>query len=111
MVSEVNKMKRSFFTFPTVIPINRSRLAGDQLQKDIQLWLSPPDPSTNHRIAWKAHHIGTAGWFFDSSVLADWKSRGSLLWIHGKRALPNWQRTPRTDHFPILQLVLVKARF
>src|ERR1700730_16514258 len=63
--------------------------AGDQFQKDAKLWLSPPDPSTNHDFVWKAHHEGTAAWFFESDVFASWKSAGSLLWIHGKRTFPN----------------------
>jgi hypothetical protein len=64
-------------------------LAGDQLQRDVQHWLSPPDPSANHNFVWKAHHEGTAAWFFESDILASWKSAGSLLWIHGKRTFPN----------------------
>src|SRR6266851_2670617 len=63
-------------------------VAGDQFQRDVRHWLSPPDPSTNHHIVWKGHHKGTGKWFFQSSILADWKSTGSLLWIHGKRPLP-----------------------
>ncbi|KAN0124433.1 hypothetical protein V8E52_002082 [Russula decolorans] len=64
--SETNKMKR------------------DQLQKDVQHWLSPPDPSTNQNFVSKARHKGTAAWFFESSALTEWKAKGSLLWIHGK---------------------------
>jgi len=63
-------------------------VAGDQFQRDVRHWLTPPDPSTNHHIVWKGHHKGTGKWFFQSSILADWKSTGSLLWIHGKRPLP-----------------------
>lgn len=54
-------------------------------QRNFQPWLSPPDPSTNHNSALKARHSGTAAWFFGSNALTEWKSRGSLLWIHGKR--------------------------
>jgi len=39
MLNEMNKLKR------------------DQLQRDVQHWLSPPDPSKNHDFIWKAHHI------------------------------------------------------
>ncbi|KAN0107572.1 hypothetical protein V8E52_009987, partial [Russula decolorans] len=35
MLNEMNKMKR------------------DQLQRDVQHWLSPPDPSKNHDLVWK----------------------------------------------------------
>ena len=54
-------------------------------QRNIQAWLSPPDPSTNHNSTLKARHSGTAAWFFASNALTEWKSGGSLLWIHGKR--------------------------
>ena len=58
---------------------------GDQLQKEVQYWLSPPDPSTNQNFVSKARHEGTGAWFFESSALTEWKAKGSLLWIHGKR--------------------------
>ncbi|KAH9048907.1 ankyrin repeat-containing domain protein [Lactarius hengduanensis] len=50
----------------------------------LRAWLSPSDPSTNHNIARRAQHEGTAVWFFQGSVFIEWKSIGSLLWIHGK---------------------------
>jgi hypothetical protein len=53
----------------------------------LRAWLSPVDPSTNHNIARKAQHKGTAVWFFRGDFFLEWKSNnGSLLWIHGKRA-------------------------
>ena len=58
-----------------------------QLQKDVQNWLSPPDPSTNHDFVWKSHHAGTATWFFESDALTKWKQTETFLWIHGKRML------------------------
>jgi hypothetical protein len=51
----------------------------------MQNWLSPPDPSANHNIARKAHHKGTASWFFQGGIFKQWKLSPSLLWIHGKR--------------------------
>ena len=62
-----------------------SILTGDQLRRKLLSWLSPPDPSTNHNIACRAHHKGTATWFFQGSIYNEWKSTPSLLWIHGKR--------------------------
>ena len=56
-----------------------------QLLEKIQSWLSPPDPSTNHFVARQARHEGTAEWFIQGNTLQQWKSTGSLLWIHGKR--------------------------
>ena len=72
------------------IPIVRSSrldlLAGNQLIQLLQSWLSPVDPSTNYNIARKARHRGTAAWLFQGQIITKWKSTGSLLWIHGKRA-------------------------
>jgi hypothetical protein len=63
---------------------------GDQLRRDLRRWISPPDPSTNHIIACRAHHKGTATWFFQGSIYNEWKSSPSLLWVYGKReSLPN----------------------
>ncbi|KAI0284745.1 hypothetical protein BC826DRAFT_144391 [Russula brevipes] len=55
-----------------------------QTRQDLHRWLSPSDPSTNHNIACSSHHEGTAEWFFQGSIFKDWKSTGSLLWLHGK---------------------------
>ncbi|KAH9160508.1 hypothetical protein EDB89DRAFT_882597 [Lactarius sanguifluus] len=56
----------------------------NQITHLLRAWLSPADPSTNHNIARKAQHKGTAVWFFQGSNFIEWKSTGSLLWIHGK---------------------------
>ena len=60
---------------------------GNLLRDDLLRWLSPSDPSVNHNIASKAHHDGTAQWFFQGRIFNQWKSAGSFLWVHGKRAL------------------------
>jgi hypothetical protein len=60
-------------------------LSGNQLRESTHKWLSPPDPSTNHNIACDTHHKKTATWFFEGSIYQEWKSTGSLLWVHGKR--------------------------
>jgi hypothetical protein len=60
-------------------------LTGSQLRDSIHKWLSPPDPSTNHNIACSTHHKKEATWFFQGSIFREWKSAGSLLWVHGKR--------------------------
>ncbi|KAH9990149.1 hypothetical protein BJV77DRAFT_629677 [Russula vinacea] len=59
----------------------------NHLRDSLLRWLSPPDPSTNHNIACKAHHNGTAQWFSQGSIFNRWKSTDPFLWIHGKRAL------------------------
>ena len=61
-------------------------LTGNQLKQLLRSWLSPADPSTNHNIARKLQHEGTAVWFFQGSIFIEWKSTGSLLWVYGKRA-------------------------
>jgi len=56
------------------------------LRDNLLRWLSPSDPSTNHNIATKTHHDGTSQWFFQGRIFNKWKSTGSFLWVHGKRA-------------------------
>ena len=60
-------------------------LTGNQLRQDLRKWLSPSDPSINHNVACGAHRKQGAGWFFQGSIFTEWKSNGSLLWLHGKR--------------------------
>ncbi|KAF8257289.1 hypothetical protein EI94DRAFT_1334322 [Lactarius quietus] len=55
-----------------------------QLRESLRNWVTPPDPSTNHNVACDIHHGGTAEWFFQGSIFAEWKSDGSLLWVYGK---------------------------
>ena len=64
-----------------------NELLGTQLRQELRRWASPPDPSTNHDIACGASHKQMAEWFFEGSKIKEWKSTGSLLWIHGKRTL------------------------
>jgi hypothetical protein len=61
-------------------------ISENQLRENIHKWLSPPDPSSNHNIVYGIHNKRTANWFFQGSIFCEWKSRGSLLWIHGKRS-------------------------
>src|SRR6266849_5711664 len=72
-------------------------ISENQLRDSVHKWLSPPDPSTNHNIACGTHHKKTATWFFEGNIYQEWKSKGSILWIHGKRAsCPNFlSNTPR----------------
>jgi hypothetical protein len=84
---DVDEMKRSsFLNLISAEYGSLPDLSGNQLRKDIHKWLSPPDPSTNHNIACGTHHKKTASWFFQGSIFQEWKSTGSLLWIHGKRS-------------------------
>ena len=71
---------------PPIPNSERSRLfAGNLLRDNLLRWLSPSDPSMNHNIASKAHHDGTAQWFFRGRIFKQWKSSASFLWVHGKR--------------------------
>ncbi|KAH9032101.1 hypothetical protein EDB84DRAFT_150754 [Lactarius hengduanensis] len=63
---------------------NVGEVKWNQVKQLLRAWLSPADPSTNHNIVRKAQHKGTAVWFFQCSIFVEWKSTGSLLWIHGK---------------------------
>src|SRR6267154_1750814 len=83
---DVDQVKRSSSSVHSNTGLtNSSILTGNQLRQDLRRWLSPPNPSTNHNIACSAHHEGTAAWFFHGNIFKEWKSSGSLLWIHGKR--------------------------
>jgi len=77
--------RSSFLSFPTCHFGYSDLFAGNLLRDNLLRWLSPSDPSTNHNIATKAHHDGTAQWFFQGDVFTEWKSAGSFLWVHGKR--------------------------
>ena len=63
-----------------------SIISENLLRESVHKWLSPPDPSTNHNIACGTHHKKNARWFFEGKIYQEWKSKGSLLWVHGKRA-------------------------
>jgi hypothetical protein len=84
MLNEMNKMKRLLFLSRLLLP-KLTVSTGDQLQWDVQHWLSPPDQSMNHNFVLKARHNGTAAWFLGSDAIREFKATGSFLWIHGKR--------------------------
>jgi hypothetical protein len=51
----------------------------------ILIWLSAPDPSTNHTQAREKYEVGTGEWLFKSQKYQDWVSGVyPLLWLHGK---------------------------
>jgi hypothetical protein len=85
-----------------IIPSAQTGITGNQLRDNLLRWLSPPDSSTNHNIASKAHHNGTAEWLFRGSIFNQWRSTGSFLWIHGKRAFP----LAFTMHQPLIFMFL-----
>ena len=84
---KLDEANRSSSLDPDTRSAGSDNFTGNQLRDNLLRWLSPPDPSTNHNIACKAHHNGTTQWFFQGSIYNQWKSTGALLWVHGKRAL------------------------
>ena len=60
-------------------------VTGSKLLQDLREWISPPDPSINHNIACGTQHERTSEWLFKEITFKEWESKGSLLWIHGKR--------------------------
>jgi hypothetical protein len=85
---KVDQVHRSLFFFRlSHCPKGSDSFTGNQLRDNLLRWLSPPDPSINHNIAYKAHHSDTAQWFLQGNIFDQWKSTDPFLWIHGKRAL------------------------
>ena len=82
---DIDQVKRLSFSLITADHGALRIISEKQLRESVHKWLSPPDPSTNHNIACSTHHKKTASWFFEGSIFREWKSTGSLLWIHGKR--------------------------
>ena len=87
IASQINKSQREPFPVTTSLTGQPNFRLGDQLQRDVRKWLSPPNPWENHDTARKSHHRGTSTWFIQSNAFKEWKSSSpnSLLWIHGKR--------------------------
>jgi hypothetical protein len=76
------------FQTPDRHSVSSDSFTGNQLKDSLLRWLPPPpNPSSNHNIARKAHHDGTTQWFFQGSIFNRWKSTGSFLWVYGKRVL------------------------
>ncbi|KAI0269070.1 hypothetical protein BGY98DRAFT_1101256 [Russula aff. rugulosa BPL654] len=85
VIHDVKNVERS--SSPNLIDVGYGALSiisENQMRESIHKWLSPPDPSTNHNIACGTHHKKSATWFFQGNIYKEWKSKGSLLWIHGK---------------------------
>ncbi|KAH9969671.1 hypothetical protein BC827DRAFT_22763 [Russula dissimulans] len=85
---EVLKMMREVDEKVNVVLVDgretKDEAKREQLQQDIQKWLSPSDPSINHNTACSVQHQVAATWFFDGSIYNEWKSSPSFLWVYGK---------------------------
>ena len=56
----------------------------DQSRRNIEGWLSAPDPSTNYNKAKQQRLESTGLWFLESDTYTRWKTQGnSILWLHG----------------------------
>ncbi len=88
MASDINKIRRPLLIKYVAGLVTQMLFLGDQLQKESRSWLSPPDPSPNYNFACETHQDGTATWFFQGSVFAEWNAMSSLLWIYGTRVFP-----------------------
>jgi len=96
---KLDGINRSSSLSPAFPPDGSDLFTVNLLRDNFLRWLSPSDPSTNHNVATKAHHDGTAQWFFQGSIFNNWKSAGSFLWIHGKREfLLDFTRPINLDH-------------
>ena len=59
-------------------------MKADSRFREINNWLSPPDPSTNLNHAKERRHEGTGSWFLESEPFKEWKSGSrQCLWLHG----------------------------
>ena len=72
------------------------------MQENFRRWLSVPDPWINHNVARKAYHRSTATWFMQGNIFKEWKSTGSLLWIHGLRTRLFFVSFATADIFRVL---------
>ena len=86
------------------------RFTGNQFQGNIRSWLSPPDPSTNYNIAREDHLDGTSSWFIQGGTFKDWKEKGSLLWIYGKRMEASFTYLPFCVLIAACHMVLQQDR-
>ena len=62
-----------------------NNLRWDEMKDAINKWLDPPDLATSLNLVRQARHKGTAQWFLNGSQYKQWKSSGTLFWIHGMR--------------------------
>ena len=65
VANDMDEIKCSWLPNHPIVRISHLELlAGNQFIQLLRSWLSPADPSTNHNIARKAQHGGTAAWLF-----------------------------------------------
>ena len=69
------RRRRKAFIISPVLADGRvaNTITGRQLRECLRNWQSPPDPSTNHKIACESQHERTTKWFCQGSVFEEWK--------------------------------------
>jgi hypothetical protein len=59
-------------------------LGFEHKQKEIERWLSPPDPPENYNKARRQCHSDSGLWFLGRDDFVEWKTRrNSFLWLNG----------------------------
>lgn len=65
--------------------IYKTTQQGDNFNRKVVNWLSPPDPWTNHASARRRHENSTGSWLLESDHYQRWKAGDSShIWLHGK---------------------------
>ena len=82
ITSTMNDVKHLNSLTTTTVSNN---LRWDEVKDAINKWLDPPDLATSLNLVRQARHKGTAQWFLHGSKFQQWKSSGTLFWIHGMR--------------------------
>ncbi len=77
-----------------------NNLLWDKIKDVINKWLNPPDLATSLDLVRRARHKGTAEWFLHGSQFKQWKSSGTLFWIHGMRMFIFCLNGPGAERLP-----------
>lgn len=84
-VTAIDSLSAQHYFHSTISGDLRIFSESQTLHSAIHSWLSPPDSTQNHNTVCETRQKGASKWFFQSKAFGEWNSRGSLLWIHGKR--------------------------
>ena len=70
--------------------IDRQQQGEERLKKDIIVWLSTTDPSTNHAEQRRKYQPTTGRWLLEGKDMAYWSSTpNSFMWLHGTGRVPH----------------------
>ena len=85
---------------PAVTTTVSNNLRWDKIKDAINKWLDPPDLEESLNRVRQARHKGTAEWFLRGSQFEQWKSSGTLFWIHGMRMFIFCLNRPGAERLP-----------